>query len=394
MQGKIKSTVATLLMAAGLSGIGGSTAGAQDPSLNSELLPAGAGVFGVFDPSLAADASGDVHISYSVIDPSVLQPGQNERIVQTYIARSANQGITWDVLAGPVNRADEVILPDSTPGTWQNEVSALVYDPGAPAAERWKMVWHHYLRHNGRREFQNGWIGYKTAPTPALLASAHEVKLFAGDGYNPQNDTKNGETMSPLGHPPKIRLDLAFPPLRGCFGFTEPGLTVTQDAVFLAMVCGRLEGSNEIFLLRCAHPCDAARRDSWTYAGTPAFPYLLTEAEAAAFGEFDGFSAPELHSFAGTDLLIASPTSAVQGSDAYKGCLVFEFYDIDIGRLRRHPNGVPIADAFISGRAGSFNGVCTVHARAYGGRYLYGEVRFPSPDNAYYSIFRSEQTFY
>lgn len=387
--------IATVLMAVGSVAIGGGVpAAAQDLSLNSELVPPGAGMFGVFDPSLAADASGNVHISYSVIDPSVMQPGQNERIVQIYIARSANQGITWDVLGGPVSEAEEVILPDSTPGTWQNEVSALVYDPSAPAAERWKMVWHHYLRHNGRREFQNGWIGYKTAPTPALLASAHEVKLFAGDGYNPQNDTKNGETMSPLGHPPKIRLDLEFPPLRDCFGFTEPGLTVTRDAVFLAMVCAQQEASNKIFLLRCAHPCDATRRESWTYAGTAAFPYLLTEAEAAAFGDFDGFSAPELYSFAGTDFLIASPTSAALGSNAYKGCLVFKFYDIDIGKLWRHPNGVPVVDAFISGTPGSFSGVCTVHARAYSGRYLYGEVRFPSPGDAYYSIFRSEQTFY
>lgn len=384
---------AAALMAAGLLAIADDRpAAAQDVSLNPQLTPAGAGAFGVFDPSLAYDGD-KAHISYSVIDPSAQWPAQNERIVQTYIARSPNQGATWTVLGGPVNRALDVTLPGGVPGTWHHEVSALIHDPGAPVAERWKLIWHHYLLRDGVRDFQNGWIAYKTAPRAEWLAFAQEIKLFAGAGYNPENNFAGGPTRSPLGGPPKIRLDLAFPQLQECAGFTEPGLTVTQDALFLTMACGRAQDSNRIFLLRCAHPCDPVRQESWTYAGTAAFPYLLTEAEAAAFGK-NGFSAPELYSFAGRDLLIASPTSDSPVKDAYNGCLVFEFVDIDSGRLQRHPNGVPVAENSIFGTPGSFNGVCTVNARAYGGRYLYGEVSFPAPDKPFFSIYRSEQSLF
>ena len=46
-----------------------------------------------------------------------------------------------------------------------------MFDPYAPLPERWKLFWHHYLRVTEGGQFQNGWIGYKSADTPQALRS-------------------------------------------------------------------------------------------------------------------------------------------------------------------------------------------------------------------------------
>ena len=79
-------------------------------------------------------------------------------------------------------------------GSWNNEVSSLVFDPGAPARERWKLFWHHFLLVGNAGQYANGWIGYKAAATPRDLLSAPEVKLFGTFAYKRENNTMNGPT--------------------------------------------------------------------------------------------------------------------------------------------------------------------------------------------------------
>lgn len=153
-----------LIPACGRDGGGGSVAPAPV-----EIAFPGVGSKGIFDPSLAADAAGEkVWMAYSEVLDSFLWPGRNDRI-QSRLARSDDAGATWTDANVPLNAAEDVVLPQAPPndaGTWNHEVPALVHDPGAPAAEQWKVLWHRYLWVNGARAFQHGWIALKSAPSP------------------------------------------------------------------------------------------------------------------------------------------------------------------------------------------------------------------------------------
>ncbi len=333
----------------------------------------GAGSAGVFDPSLASDGGGTVYMAFSAVDPSARWPVQNDRIVQTFLARSDESGSNWTVIGGPVNAAVDVTPAPGVgdAGTWQNEVAALQYDPQAPAAERWKLVWHHYLIADGRRLFEHGWIGYKAAAVPEDLALAPEIKLFGGLGYDTVNDDPNGETRSPIAGPPRVPLHGLHPELARCVAFTEPGLIETSQAIWLALNCPefRLFGiEQKIVLLRCGYPCDFISPTGWTFAGT-----VLTADDAGAFGA-KGFSAVDLIASGGRPYLIASPTSHRPFPDAYNGCIAFMLTDIDHGRLQRDAGGRPVPVLAAAGTPNSFNGACAANAGAYGGRLLIGEV--------------------
>ncbi len=339
---------------------------------------------GVFDPSVADDKPGArAWMSYTAVDPSVRWPAQNTRTETTRLAYSDNGGISWTDFGSRINDIKDVEV-GSKKGTWVNEVSSLVYSPSASPAERWQLYWHHYLSFDDKGEFTNGWIGYKSAESPQGLAKAKEVKLFAGRIYKQVNDDPNGETQSPAGGAPVIRLDKLHKDLDYCLVLTEPGAMVAPSGIYLALTC--VEPRNRsvlgmlatmvvrprmrVILLKCDAPCHPASPNAWRYAGT-----LLTEEDAEKFGA-KGFTAPDLFSEAGQTYLLISPFSDDPVDNAYNGCLSVPFADLDQARLARSPEGRLLVSNHIRGQPNSFNGACTYRSSIQAAGIIYGEVSF------------------
>jgi hypothetical protein len=116
--------------------------------------------------------------------------------VRSYLARSQDQGRTWQLVGGVVNPDVEASLDDFPlphRGRWQSEVTALAFDRDAPQPARWKLFWHQYLNVNGERRFEHGWLAYKEAETPEQLASARPVKLITARGYDRVSDQSAAE---------------------------------------------------------------------------------------------------------------------------------------------------------------------------------------------------------
>jgi hypothetical protein len=316
-------------------------------------------------------------------------PVQNFDTVSTRLAYSDDQGATWIDSGSTINGVLDVDLdPLPVPfnaGTWHNEVSSLIYDPGAAANERWKLLWHHYLLINGDRHFEHGWIGLKTAATPTQLASATEVKLFSSFGYDPGNNILNGPSGSPVGGAPAIALDTALTTtLNGCF-FTEPGMLATSSALYVSMLCVKSPTDHRIILLKCDSPCDTTSASSWTYVGT-----ALNDTDAASFGFDQGFSAPGLVTSSGQNYLMVTPQSSTPFDSHYNGCRVFRFTDIDTASLQR-TGGVPDLVATVNGDAGSFNGACTYLPAASRAGVIYGQAFLTSTEK--FRLFMSGVNF-
>jgi polyhydroxybutyrate depolymerase len=294
----------------------------------------GIGARGVFDPSL--EAAGDrIWMSYSAVEEPADTPCAStiER-VETRLAYSDDHGSTWTD-AGLVNAAQPLCLPaPASVGVRVNEVSTLVRDPAAPAAARWKLLWHHYLwvrdSRQGNRRFEHGWIGLREASTPGGLARAPERKLFVGSAYEAVDD--------PVAGPPLVRLDRLHSALAGCLAFTEPGALATRRGLYVALRCVSPRTQKLVLLERGAR---------WRYVGTIA----------------DDLTAPELFLSKGRAYLIATALDAGR----YDGCRLSSI-DLSTGSLGR-------LLIEVSGTPGSFNGACGWEPTASSGGILLSEVR-------------------
>ncbi|MBU1425850.1 MAG: glycoside hydrolase [Gammaproteobacteria bacterium] len=369
---------------------GGSSADTLPPP--ERITFAGVGAHGIFDPSVARDpASGRIWMSYSAVDPSALWPTQNIIVVATRLAYSDDNGKTWTDSGAIISDYLDVTIPLAAPdnaGTWVNEVSQLVYDPGATPNERWKILWHHYLLINNVRHFEHGWLGMKMAGTPEGLAAAQEVKLFAGNLYNSDNDTQNGITRSPLGGAPLIHLDTELDPALNTCLFSEPGMYASGSALYLSVLCVKYPGfSHSIALLKCDSPCTTGSAASWSYLGT-----VLQDSDAAAIGFDTGFSASGLFESAGSMYLVATPvqTAGAPWPDYYSGCRVYRFSNIDSALLQTS-GSQPALIGSVHGTAGSFNGACAYNASANMSGMLYSEANTSVTD--IFRIYMSHQNF-
>lgn len=356
-------------------------------SFPSRLTISGVNNHGIFDASLAQVDASKLWMTYSHVLTSTMWPSQNGLVVATRLGFSNDNGESWTD-AGEVNSFLDVVIPLAPPlnaGTWVNEVSSLVYDAGATPTERWKLIWHHYLTINSDRRFEHGWIGLKMASSPEGLATATEIKLFGGAGYDTANNSLGGPTSSPVGGAPAVQLDTAIhAALNNCL-FSEPSLYSNSGALYLSLLCKQLATPNDslIVLLKCVNPCNMAQASSWSYLGT-----LLNNSDASAAGFNGGYSAPQLVESGGKSYLIATPVE--NPGDLYRGCRVFRFADLESGVLER-TGGIPNIVTQVNGTSGSFNGACTYHSSSSGSGVIYSEIN-PS-ETEVFRLFRSGVQF-
>ncbi len=366
---------------------GNSTSTSYPSRLHFTSIPA---THGIFDVSLAQDPSTNIiWMAYSAVNASVLWPTQNVDVVTTGLASSTDQGATWTDFGSVVNPALDVTIALAAPlnaGTWHNEVSSLVFDAAAPANQRWKLMWHHYLLINQGRRFEHGWIGLKMAATPQQLASATEIKLFTGSLYDVSNNTAGGGSKSPLGGAPAIALDVAVDShLNGCAVFTEPGMMAASSGLYVTLLCGVSPTQHRIVILKCANPCNAGLAASWSYLGD-----ALTDADAANLGFNQGYSGASLVSSNGSLYLLATPVSSTPYDGFYNGCYLYKFSDITTASLVRSA-GVPTPVLTVKGAAGSFNGACSFLPGATKTGVIYDQVDLSVTDK--FQLFSSGVTF-
>lgn len=351
----------------------------------SGFVPADGSSDGVFDPSLTEDACGRVWMSYS----AVRNAASGLRLVSTRIARANSQGSGWEDVGVMVNNASEYTANPVGPlmGTWQHEVSRIVYDAYASGpSQRWKLLWHRYrweqtsVGSPGAPLFQHGWIALSTSAQAGGPWSP-EHKLFVGTLYDAAaNDGIIG--------PPEYYLPSLDAALGACLAFTEPGMLALPAGVYISLKCATgAGGAGNVVLLRCDHEFNPG---TCTYRGT-----LLTGTEAASYNNvfgpgansFTGFSASELFSVRSTAYLLVTPTEL----DAYRGCLVFELNDVDNAVLLRDAGSVAVVRRSLRGSAGSFNGACGYTAANTALGVLYSET--VPPASPVFRISGSGQTF-
>lgn len=314
---------------------------------------------GIFDPSLEYESgAGRLWMSYSAVDDSTMWPGRNTAI-HTRLASSDDGGSSWSDSGLALNTAIDVVLPLPPPneaGTWTNEVPCLVRDPGAPAAERWKLFWHHYLVIDGVRHFEHGWIAMTSAPAPEGPWST-ERKLFVGSLYDPADDSILG--------PPEVHVETLHPDLALTVACTEPGAISTTTSLFVTMLAAAAAPSDgRIVLLELPHGSGV-----WQYRGT----FLRNGTDAPPFGH-DGFSAPSLFADGAVVRLIVTPQTAT----VYRGTLVFEVADLLTASLVRDA-GVPRTILELPGAPGTHSGAADFEVEATASGLVYSEARLTPP---------------
>lgn len=348
----------------------------------------GAGDLGIFDPSMTRDpGTGRLWMSYSSVDTSIYYVSSLYWAVSIRLAYSDDNGISWqdagvvvapkvETLVGPMTEAHPTgDIPAGSQGIWQSETSSLIYDPSAPIADRWKLIWFQYLNANLTSYFvDHSWIAMKMASTPLGLATATPVKLFGGVGLQSDGSNTGSPVFSPTGGMPAIQLNVDLTQsavganltdLHLCI-FAEPGLYATNSAVYLAIFCAdatTMPITEYLDYFRCGSPCNMTSAASWEYLGR-----LLTPADAQAATADHHFQAPALVEKDGKTYLIVTPVDTTSG-DRYNGCRVYELSDVDSNQLRRN-NGQLVEVARIDGDASTHNGACDAYSALGGGILL------------------------
>jgi hypothetical protein len=400
-------TCILLLLPFALCACGGSGGnGALPPPAPERILFNGAGDLGIFDPSLARDpGSGRLWMSYSSVETSAFYAPNVYWAVSIRLAFSDDNGRSWQDAGVAVSARSENLvgpltanhpsgdIPAASPGIWQSETSSLVYDPGAAPSARWKILWHQYLHANATSYFADyAWIAMKSAGTPADLASAPAVKLFAGAGLQPQHTLAVAPTFAPIAGAAAIQLntDLAASiggadraELNLCV-FAEPGLHATASAGYLAMFCADASTvpiTEYIVYFRCASPCTMTSAAGWSYAGR-----LLTPADARAATADDHFQAADLVTRGSDTYLLVTPVDTGV-ANRYDGCRAYRFTSLDSNQLERSL-GVLVEHARVDGDVGTHHGACAGFDGVDGGLLL---SQFGTPGGAdAFQIFRSQ----
>ena len=362
-------------------------------SVPERITFSGAGDLGIFDPSITHDpATGRLWMSYSSIDTSIYYVSSLYWSVSIRMAYSDDNGVSWldsgvvvgpkvESLVGPMTEAHPTgNIPAGSQGIWQSEMSSIIYDPSAPVAERWKLIWLQYLNANLTSFFvDHSWVAMKTASTPLGLSTAPSVKLFSGIGLKPDGSNTDFPVFSPTGGAPAIPLNTGLTKSVGganltelnlCI-FAEPSLHATSSAVYMAIYCGDAStiaatGSitEYIVYFRCSSPCTMTAATNWEYLGR-----LLTPADAQSATGDHHFQAPALVEKNGKTYLVVTPVDSTGAVERYNGCRVYEFSDVNSNQLLRD-NGNLIEVARVDGDVGIHNGACGAFSGLDGGILL------------------------
>ena len=349
----------------------------------------GAGDLGIFDPSVAQDpGTGRLWMSYSSVNSSIYYASSLYWTVSIRLAYSDDNGTNWqdagvvaaptvETLLGPMTESHPTeSIPANSQGIWQSETSSLIYDPSAPVAERWKLIWHQYLNANLTSYFaDHAWISLKMAATPLELATATPTKLFGGVALQSDGSNTGSPVFSPTGGMPAVQLntDLTqaavganLADLNLCV-FAEPGLYANNSAIYLAIFCAdatTMPITEYLEHFRCSSPCNMTSAAGWEYLGR-----LLTPSDAQATTGDNHFQAPALAEKNGKTYLIVTPVNTTSGN-RYNGCRVYEFSNVNSNRLRRNNSGQLIEVARVDGDTETHNGACAAFNGLEGGILL------------------------
>lgn len=333
---------------------------------------------GAYDPTLAGDPeTGRVWMVFSRVSGA-----GGEGQVSTHLAFSDDHGSTW-CYANEINASSKVELSQlpaeftsAVSAHWSHEVPGIAFDPDAATDQRWRMTWHRYLHvsddvpGNDDRRFAFGWIAMKTASDPLLLATAPEIKLFSGLGYY-----KNAETEqynNSIGGAPQMKLHELHPNLSGAVLFTEPGMQVYQNELYVSLLMGEVTVGNSVVLLKYNNS------NSWSYVST-----LLTPADAQTLNpQWTGFSATDLFIQDNQAYLLVSPVK-----EQYDGLLLFKL-DLPNGKLfDATGNGPDIIWSLptTSGSSVFQTGVGTYDSLSYNSGIIYGDALSVDPQFRIYA---------
>lgn len=390
----ITNTVFLIALVSLLSACGGGNT--QTPANNnppvSEVTFSGVGINGIFDPSVAYDPNNQrLWMSYSTVNPSIYFSTYEHLGVSIRLAYSDDEGSSWtdaginvsefsDQTVGPLPSVNPALnIPASSSGTWQSETSSLVYDSNAPLNERWKIIWHQYLKANGTSYFVDyAWIAMKMAASPAELANATAIKLFGGKFINTAGENTAAPAFSPIAGPAQIALDADITQaisghspseLSACI-WAEPGLMADSNGLHLAINCQYLNGpsvDSYVVMFSCEHPCTMAQAGNWTYKGR-----ILTPAHASAIGHRN-YSAAELINIAGVYYLMVTPVRDDPNEAGYDGCRIYRFEDFINARLAQS-QGNFVEVLRYDGIENVHNGACSAHEKMTPG-ILHSQVR-------------------
>ena len=391
-------SVLFILLMGGLSACGGSNSTPPPPANNppaTEVTFSGVGEIGIFDPSVAYDPNSlRLWMSYSSVAPSIYFATHLHLGVSIRLAYSDNGGTSWtdagvivsgfsDQTVGPLASVNPALnIPASSHGTWQSETSSLIFDANAPVNERWKIIWHQYLKANGTSYFVDyGWIAMKAAATPADLATANGIKLFGGKYINAAGENTAAPAYSPIAGPAQIALDadisntlngIDASELDMCV-WREPGLYADGDGLHLAINCQYLNGTSVdayVVMFSCNHPCNMTQASDWIYKGR-----ILSPSDALAIG-YRNYSAPELTLKDGTVYLLVTPVRDV-AEGAYDGCRVYRFDDFANASLAQSM-GSFVEVLRYDGIHNVHNGACSAHEKMTPG-ILHSQFRDDTP---------------
>jgi len=303
-------------------------------------------------------------MSYSAVDPSSIP---NNKIISTRMAYSDNGGAAWSD-DGVVNEGMDTPLPaPANRGTWDHEVSRVVYDADAPAGERWILLWHRVLVVDGTRLFEHSWIGTRSSGTAAPGNWSAERKLMVGSYYLASDDGIVG--------PPEVRLPDLHADLADCGVPTEPGALATATALYVSLYCASANAAlGRQVLVRRVRATGA-----WEYVGT-----FSTNLDAQAAG-YDDFSGTDLIQEGNRRFLVVSPESALR----YKGCVLFQIAELSTATLVRAgnpPRPVPTRSLQLALGGTGFGGACGYHSTSQTG-FIYSELFQDSPPFRIFSTF-------
>ena len=370
-----------------------------------EITFANVGTIGIFDPSVTYDPNNmRLWMSYSHVEPSIYFNTDQHMGVGIRLAYSDDNGTSWtdagvvvsafsDQTIGPLPSVNPALnIPAGSNGTWQSEMSSLVYDANAPINERWKVIWIQYLKANGVSYWVDySWVAMKMAATPADLASATPIKLFSGKFIQDNGEVTGAPAYSPIAGPAQIALDTditnaitgADPNELDMCVWAEPDLFADANGLHLAINCQYLSGGDPdtyIVLFSCTDPCDMTQVSSWTYKGR-----VLTPTQANDIG-YKNYSAADLSTKNGVYYLIVTPVRDIVGAGGYDGCLVYQFDNFSDARLLQNMGSLVEVLAY-DGLINIHNGACSAHEQMSQG-ILHSQFRDDTPP----VLFHMQQT--